>query len=64
MNHHFKKKGQDMILSEFMEGNKSASVHEEDGKFIVNYYLNNELVKTKPAYDEEDAEILAEDWVL
>jgi len=53
-----------MILSEFMEGNKKADVCKENDKFIVNYYLNNELVKTKPAYDEEDAEILAEDWVL
>jgi len=53
-----------MILHEFMEGKRKATVHEEEGKFIVYYYLNNELVKVKPAYDEEDAEILAEDWVL
>ena len=53
-----------MILSTYMEGNKKADVCKKDNEFIVHYYLDNELVKTKQTYDEENAEILAEDWVL
>lgn len=53
-----------MIIHEFMEGKRTSTVHEEDNKFIVKFYINDELVKSQPAYDEEDAEALAEDWVL
>jgi hypothetical protein len=53
-----------MILSTYEEDNKSANVCKQDGKYVVMYYKDNEYIRTRECNSEENAEIIAEDWVI
>jgi len=53
-----------MILSTFEEGDKSATVCLQGKEYIVQHYKDNQFVYASICNNEQDAEILAEDWTL
>lgn len=53
-----------MELSSFTNGDKKAVVERKDYNYTVNYYINNKIVSKDVVGKFEDAENLAEDFVL
>jgi superoxide dismutase len=53
-----------MIISNFEEGNRSANVCRQGKSWVVMVYENDQYLETFSAYNENQAEIIAEDWVL
>jgi hypothetical protein len=53
-----------MIVSTYEEGIRTANVCKQSKDWVVMTYENAEHLKTILARNEEDAEIIAEDWVL
>ena len=53
-----------MELSSFMSGDKKAVVERKDYNYTVKYYINNKIVSKDVVGKFEDAENLAEDFVL
>ena len=52
-----------MILSEFMEGNRSANVCKQQGEWVTMLYENGNYIKDEFALTELEAEARAEKWV-
>jgi hypothetical protein len=52
-----------MILSEFMEGNRSANVCRQQGQWVTMLYEHGEYIKDELALTEDEAEAIAERWV-
>ena len=53
-----------MIVSTYEDGTRTANVCRQNGDWVVMTYENNEYLQSILARNEEDAEIIAEDWVL
>ena len=53
-----------MILHHFENNNRSATVSQSQGEFVVMKYIDNNYIDEEVALNEEQAEIKAEDWVL
>jgi len=53
-----------MIVSTYEEGTRTANVCKHTHDWVVMVYDNNEYLKTILARNEDEAEIIAEDWVL
>jgi hypothetical protein len=53
-----------MELSTFMNGDKKAVVQREDYNYTIMYYLNNKIIKKETTANYQQAENLAEDYVL
>jgi hypothetical protein len=53
-----------MELSTFMNGDKKAVVQREDYNYTIVYYLNNKIIKKETTANYQQAENLAEDYVL
>jgi len=53
-----------MILSTYEEGNRTANVCKQGNEYVTMLYENNNYLRTESARNEENAEIIAEDWVL
>jgi hypothetical protein len=53
-----------MIISTYEDGVRTANVCRQNRDWVVMTYENNEYLKTILARNEEEAEIVAEDWVL
>jgi len=53
-----------MILSTFQSSNKSANVCKIAGEYEVMFYLNNNYIDSQIALTEQQAENIAEDWVI
>lgn len=52
-----------MILSEFMEGNRSANVCKQQGEWVTMLYENEQYIRSEFALTEDEAEAAAERWV-
>jgi hypothetical protein len=52
-----------MILSEFMEGNRSANVCKQQGQWVTMMYEHGKYIKDEIALNENEAEAIAENWV-
>jgi hypothetical protein len=52
-----------MILSEFMEGNRSANVCKQQGQWVTMLYENGNYIRDEIALNENEAEAAAERWV-
>lgn len=53
-----------MILSTFENDNKAANVCKIAGEYEVMFYKNNSYIDSQVALTEQQAENIAEDWVL
>ena len=53
-----------MILSTFENNNKAANVCKIAGEYEVMFYINNEYIGNQVTLTEQQAEDVAEDWVL
>jgi len=53
-----------MILSTFENNNKSANVCKIAGEYEVMFYKDNSYLKSQVTFTEQQAENIAEDWVL
>jgi hypothetical protein len=53
-----------MILSTFKNDNKSANVCKIAGEYEVMFYKDNSYLSSQLALTEQQAENIAEDWVL
>jgi len=54
-----------MKVSTYMNGDKKAVVEKSEiGGYVVNYYLNNKVLKKENVNDMNTAEDLAEEYVL
>ena len=51
-------------MSKFMNGNKKADVIKTDTGYSVNMYLDNKFLQKRNLSNIDDAEALAEDFVL
>lgn len=51
-------------MSKFMNGNKKADVVKTDNGFVVNMYLDDKFFQKRNVRYIDDAEALAEDFVL
>lgn len=51
-------------MSKFMNGNKKADVVKTDNGYAVNMYLDNKFLQKRIVRHIDDAEALAEDFVL
>jgi hypothetical protein len=54
----------EIAMSKFMNGNKKADVLRTDNGFAVNMYLDNKFYQKRIVRSIDDAEALAEDFVL
>jgi hypothetical protein len=52
-----------MILSEFMEGNRSANVCKQSYEWVTMLYENDQYLRTVLCRNEDEAECVAEEWV-
>jgi hypothetical protein len=52
-----------MILSEFMEGNRSANVCKQQNEWVTMLYENDEYLRAVICRNEDEAECVAEEWV-
>lgn len=53
-----------MELSKFMNGDKKAIVERADFNYTVVYYLNEKIIKKEVTANYQQAEGMAEDYVL
>jgi hypothetical protein len=53
-----------MILSTFENNNKSANVCKIAGEYEVMFYKDNSYLSSQVTLTEQQAENIAEDWVL
>jgi len=53
-----------MILSTFENNNKSANVCKIAGEYELMFYKDNSYLKSQVTFTEQQAENIAEDWVL
>lgn len=53
-----------MILSTYEEGNKSANVCVQQGRWVVMIYENDQYLETLLATSESNAEMIAENYVM
>lgn len=51
-------------MSKFMNGNKKAEVTKTDNGYAVNMYLDDKFFQKRNVRSIDDAEALAEDFVL
>ena len=51
-------------MSKFMNGNKKAEVTKTDNGYAVNMYLDDKFFQKRNVRNIDDAEALAEDFVL
>lgn len=51
-------------MSKFMNGNKKADVIKTDNGYAVNMYLDDKFLQKRNVFNIDDAEALAEDFVL
>ena len=51
-------------MSKFMNGNKKADVLKTEGGYTVNMYLDGKFYQKRNMLNIDDAEALAEDFVL
>lgn len=51
-------------ISKFFNGNKTANVTKIDNGYSVNMYLDNKFLQKRHCFNIDDAESLAEDYVL
>lgn len=54
----------EIAMSKFMNGNKKADVLKTDGGYCVNMYLDDKFFQKRNVRSIDDAEALAEDFVL
>lgn len=54
----------DMELSKFTNGDKTVVIHRADFHYTLNYYLNNRLLRTEVVADFNNAEHLAEEYIM
>lgn len=53
-----------MELSKFMNGDKKAIVERADFNYTIVYYLNDKVIKKEVTANYQQAEDMAEDYVL
>ena len=53
-----------MELSKFMNGDKKAIVERADFNYTIVYYLNEKIIKKEVTANYQQAEDMAEDYVL
>ena len=53
-----------ILLHTFQENNRIAEVHLDQGKYQIFFYQGDVRMKNRIVDTEDDAEIIAEDWVL
>ena len=53
-----------MILSTFENNNKSANVCKIAGEYEIMFYKDNSYLKSQVTFTEQQAENIAEEWVL
>lgn len=51
-------------LSKFFNGSKTANVVKSENGYVVNMYLDNKFLQKRHCLNIDDAEALAEDYVL
>ena len=51
-------------VSKFFNGSKTADVTKTDNGYVVNMYLDNKFLQKRYCNNIDDAEALAEDFVL
>lgn len=51
-------------MSKFMNGNKKADVLKSENGYIINMYLDDKFYQKRHMVSIDDAEALAEDFVL
>ena len=54
----------EIAMSKFMNGNKKAEVTKTDNGYAVNMYLDDKFFQKRNVRHIDDAEALAEDFVL
>lgn len=54
----------EISVSKFMNGNKKANVVKTEAGYTVNMYLDNKMLQSRIMRSIDDAEALAEDYVL
>lgn len=54
----------EMEMSKFFNGPKTANVAKTDNGYVVNMYLDNKFLQKRYCNNIDDAEALAEDFVL
>ena len=54
----------EIAMSKFMNGNKKADVIKTESGYSVNMYLDNKFLQKRNTLSIDDAEALAEDFVL
>jgi hypothetical protein len=54
----------EIAMSKFMNGNKKADVIKTDNGYAVNMYLDDKFFQKRNVFNIDDAEALAEDFVL
>jgi hypothetical protein len=54
----------EIAMSKFMNGNKRADVLKTDGGYTINMYLDDKFYQKRNVFNIDDAEALAEDFVL
>ena len=54
----------EIAMSKFMNGNKKAEVTKTDNGYAVNMYLDDKFFQKRNVRNIDDAEALAEDFVL
>ena len=53
-----------MELSKFTNGDKTVIIHRADYHYTLNYYLNSRLLRTEVVADFNNAENLAEEYIM
>lgn len=53
-----------MEISKFFNGSKTANVMKSENGFVVNMYMDNKFLQKRNCISIDDAEALAEDFVL
>ena len=51
-------------VSKFFNGSKTANVAKSENGYVVNMYLDNKFLQKRHCNNIDDAEALAEDYVL
>lgn len=51
-------------ISKFFNGDKTANVTKSDNGYVVDMYLNNKFLQKRHCASIDDAEAVAEDFVL
>jgi hypothetical protein len=54
----------EIAMSKFMNGNKRAEVLKTDSGYSINMYLDEKFLQKRNTFTIDDAEALAEDFVL